>query len=171
MSRLAVLENGIFGMFLLAAAWQDFRAKAVERRVYLGFGTAAVVWNLAVMGSMLAGPGAGYGWGGVVRLLWGRAVSMLPGAGLLVLNRVSRGSIGKGDSWFFLVSGLLLDALRNLALLCCGVLLCGLYCLSYLVYRRFREQGNFDSGRRTVAFLPFVALAEAGMLIGRLAAG
>ncbi len=164
MGGLAGLGSGIFGLFLLAAAWQDFWMKAVDRRVYLGFGAAAVVWNLAVLGAMLAGQGPGAG--AMVRT---RLMSMLPGAGLLVLSRVSRGSIGVGDGWFFLVSGLLLDASRNLALLCCGVMLCGLYCLGYLVYGRFRERKK--SGRQTVAFLPFVALAEAGMLLGHLAAG
>lgn len=187
MSWLTVFGNGIFGLFLLVAAWQDFRMKAVERRVYLGFGMAAVVWNLAVIVGVLAAPEsgtepwvrffadglagleAGDGWGGAGTLLRARAESMLPGAGLLVLSRVSRGSIGAGDGWFFLVSGLLLDASWNLALLCYAVMLCGLHCLGFLVYGRFRKQGN--PGRQTVAFLPFVVLAEAGMLIGCLAAG
>ena len=166
MKWLAVLGNGIFGLFLLAAAWQDFRMKAVERRVYLGFGAAAAAWNLAVIAGA---PEAGAGWSGVLALLLVRAASMLPGVGLLVLGRVSRGNVGSGDGWFFLVSGLLLDASRNLALLCWGVMLCGLYCLGYLVYGRFR--GRRNSERQTVAFLPFVALAEAGMVLGRLAAG
>lgn len=168
---MAAVGQGILFVFLAAAAWQDFRKKAVQRWVYGLFGAAAMVWNLAELWMVLKAAGVDGeavfpgGYHDVFAWLTGRVSGCLPGLGLLAAGRMSRGCIGVGDGWFFLVSGLLLSPAQNWGLLCSGVMLCGLYALGLLVYGQVR--GELGFGKRTIPFLPFVALAEAGALLSQ----
>lgn len=136
--------KGLFLCFLLAAAGQDLRQKQVDIRTYLVFGLLAVS-------------------GVLVQMMRGEACSLLEyvagasiGMGLLGFTMLSSGSIGAGDGCFFLVSGLMLGFWENLALLCYGTLLCGLFCLVYFWWGRIKGRKNM--GKQTVPFLPFAAL-------------
>lgn len=137
--------RGLFLCFLLAAAWQDFRRRRVEIRIYLIFGVLAAALGICRWLAL----GEAYG------LLEHMAGSAL-GGGLLAAGAASRGGIGAGDGCFFLVSGLMLGFWENLALLCYSTLCCGLFCLGYLVWCRVK--GGEHAGKRTVPFLPFAVL-------------
>lgn len=80
-------------------------------------------------------------------------LSMGVGAFLLLLSAVSNEAIGKGDGMFFLVSGLYLTFWENLVLFFNGLLLIGVFCLFFTVYRR--KQGKFARSD-TIPFLPFL---------------
>ncbi|MDO5407828.1 MAG: prepilin peptidase [Eubacteriales bacterium] len=137
------MERWLFAGFLLLAAAQDLERKQVDIWIYLLFGGAAVAGGI---GRQLAG-GEACGW---LEYLGG----VCPGIVLLAASAVSRGGIGAGDGWFFLVSGLYLGFWENLMMLCYGTLFCGIFCLGYLVWCRFRQIQN--GGKRVVPFLPFV---------------
>lgn len=136
--------KGIFLCFMLLAAGQDLKRRQVDVRIYLVFGMVA-------MGSVC------------IQLAMGETYNLLEhvaaasiGAGLLGLGMLSGGSIGTGDGCFFLVSGLMLRFWENLAMLCYGTLLCGVFCLIYFWWGRMHGWKNI--GKQTVPFLPFAAL-------------
>lgn len=125
----------ICGLFLAAAACQDFRKKEITCRMLLVFGCAAVilrVWQGGVLEAML---GAGIG---VILLLAGKA---------------TEGAIGYGDGCFFVISGIYLGFWENFCLLSYGVFLCGLACIILFLWG-IGKGHNFR--RQTVPFLPFL---------------
>lgn len=157
------MEVGLFAVFLLVAAVQDLRKKQVECRIYLLFGALGALvsaWRF-IEGYCLAGAGS-------VWMLADHGGGVCLGLFMLGASAVTRGGIGAGDGCFFLVSGLLLSFGENLALLCYGVIFCGVYCLALLVYNRLH--GGKDVRKHTVPFLPFVALPGIAMVMGKLAA-
>lgn len=137
------MERWLFAAFLLLAAAQDLKEKQVDIWIYLLFGGAALALGT---GRELA-DGAACSW---LEYLSG----VVPGIGLLAVSALSRGEIGAGDGYFFLVSGLFLEFWDNLMMLCYGVLFCGFYCLGYWFWCRFHM--DMDAGKRIVPFLPFV---------------
>lgn len=136
--------KGIFLCFVLLAAGQDLKRKQVDVCIYLVFGIAA-------MGSVCIQLAAGE----TYNLLEHVAAASI-GVGLLGLGMLSGGSIGTGDGCFFLVSGLMLGFWENLAMLCYGTLLCGVFCLIYFWWGRMHGWKNI--GKQTIPFLPFAAL-------------
>lgn len=75
----------IFGVFLLAAAWEDGREKAVSVWLFQAAGMAGLILALLQ--------------GDIGRE---RLSSCMIGAGLLLLSRLTGEAIGIGDGWFFL---------------------------------------------------------------------
>ncbi len=144
------MSEGLFLVFLAAAAAQDLRRQQIELWVYLVFGTVAAA--VLVIGCMENADGAGMIW----QYLGDRAAGAVLGLVLLGFGAVSRGGIGAGDGLFFLISGLMLGFWDNLALLCYGILCCGSFCLGYFMWKRLQRAGA--AGCDTVPFLPFVAI-------------
>lgn len=140
--------------FLMTAAIQDFRKKQVDIWVYLVFGALGAVW-------------VGYRmiWYGEMYQFFDHATSCSLGFGLLGVSMMSRGEIGCGDGCFFLVSGILLGFWENLLLLLWGSLCCGLFCLVLIAGDMVRQK---KACRRSVPFLPFVALPGLLMTAGHM---
>ena len=104
-----------FLIVLLYAAWQDVKCQEISGRF------------LVIAGFL----------GGFFCFLMGRdlkmtGMSVLVGAALLLLHRITQGGIGDGDGWFFVVTGLYLTATENLLLLLSGIIFCGIYSLTLL---------------------------------------
>ncbi len=137
--------KSLFGIFLLAAAWEDVREKAVSVWVFEGAAIAGAIMAL-LQGEM-----------GAERLL-----SCMVGAGLLFLSRLTSEAIGIGDGCFFAVSGLYLSAVMNLKLLIFGSLLNGIFCGGMYVFGLLRGK---DVKKKTVPFLPFLVPVWIGLEI------
>lgn len=138
------MRKGIFLAFLLVAAIQDLCRKKVK------------VWVFAVFGILALGVNM-YLWIVQKEFMWkSHVLSVCLGAGLLILGKLCEGNIGMGDGFFFAVSGLMLEFWENLSLLCIGVMLCGSYGLAVVVWNQIRT--GEKAGKRTVPFLPFVAI-------------
>lgn len=135
----------IFGVFLLAAAWEDGREKAVSVWLFQAAGMAGLILAL-LQGDI-----------GRERLL-----SCMIGVGLLLLSRLTGEAIGMGDGWFFVVSGLFLRARLNLKLLICGIFLNGIVCGGIYVWGWL--QGR-DYKKKTVPFLPFLVPVWFGLVM------
>lgn len=136
-------DGWMFLLYLAIAAGQDLRRKSVELWVYAGFGVCALL-SLAYQWLMTDG-----------QVAWGDLFSSLClGLGLIGCSLLWHRAIGVGDGCFFLVSGLMLGFWENLALLCYGMLLCGLYCLGLAVWNQVLY--HRDMRRHTVPFLPFL---------------
>lgn len=126
-----------YTVYALLAAWQDLRHRGVSRWVYLVF----------------AGIGAvQIGFRGVVSLPAAGA-AMLPGILLLLLTRCSRGAIGAGDGYFFLVSAFYLSMRDITLLLCFGLLLCTACCLGIVVWGCI---AGVNVRKKRLPFLAFV---------------
>lgn len=127
-------------IFLSVAAWQDYHSKSVPVWLYLIFTAIGFIlryqsagfWNpLDLFGSIAAG----------VLLLW-----------ICVLTK---GGIGEGDGWFFVVSGLYLSWIHNWELLIWGLGFCCIYAGCQLISSGFQ----FHHIRsKTIAFLPFLLI-------------
>ena len=125
----------LFGLFYIA--WFDFRTKLIETRWLVLYGA------LGVLGIILQGD-----MGSVGQSFLG----ILPGVLVLVLAWVSRESIGLGDGWLFVVTGLFLGFWQNLVLLFGSLILSGMFAVICLA---LKKKGKNDR----VALAPFVLTA------------
>lgn len=137
------MEKWVFLLFLFIAAGQDIRKKSVAASVFGVFGALAALT-------------LGYGWWFLDRPVdWGSVCcSLCLGLGLLGCSMLSDGAVGAGDGCFFLVSAWLLEFWDNLALLCYGLIFCGIFCMGLLIWNQVHLGRNI--GRQTVPFLPFL---------------
>ena len=83
--------KGCWFLGLTLAAWEDFRSRRVS------------CWLLLV----LLAPGI---WNMYSSDLAGHLSAALTGVSMLLLSKVTRGALGEGDGWFFLLSACYLDA-------------------------------------------------------------
>ncbi len=176
------MKRWLFGIFLAVAAGQDLKKQRVDLWIYLLFGglaTAVVIGSQlsgmvdeGMAAAVLAGSQPGRMTEGEICLKGLAEVirSICPGLVLLGVGKVSRGGIGTGDGCFFLISGLLISFWENMMILGYGTLLCGLYSLGYLVWKRMNRGTLADARRHTIPFLPFLLppgiwlLCNGGML-------
>ncbi len=135
----------VFAVFLLTAAAQDFKRQQVKLWVYILFGLLALIWD-------------GYLWRTAdVGFSWNRHLASCSiGICLYLAGRLLEGGIGAGDGLFFLISGLMLDFSENLAVMCMGVMLCGLYGMVLFVWNQIYWKKNVR--KLSIPFLPFAAI-------------
>ncbi|MCD8083844.1 MAG: prepilin peptidase [Clostridiales bacterium] len=141
----------VFVCFLLAASGQDLCKKCVDIRIYQIFALLSVL--LALGRQLMLGE---------TYHVLEHVTGMSLGVGLLGLGMLS-GGIGSGDGYFFLVSGMMLGFRENLTLLCAGILLCGLFCMGYLIWGLVRKGINVR--KCSVPFLPFVVIPGLWMAV------
>lgn len=95
-----------------------------------------------------------------------RGAALIPGILLLVLSKITKGAVGQGDGFFFLVSGMYLGFWDNVALLFFGLLICSLWGMGMLIW------GMFEKKRIKNVQLPFLPfLVPAGCRFGRFSDG
>lgn len=126
----------LFFFILLAAVGQDLKSRSVGARFLLlasGLGVGFCIYD-------------GRDWKGIL-------CSVMVGFAVLAFSWVTRGKIGAGDGWFFVISGLFLGFKENLALAVSGLFFCSLYCL---VFAAAALWGGGNIRSRRVPFLPFL---------------
>lgn len=189
MKTIIILLRGGFLAYLAVAGWQDFRYRKIRVGVFLGFGIAGGIirgaglilenrLRLQVMwgGWSLAGGGGAGGWqfpnnGIPEEGAWQLAVAadisaaMAIGGALLLLAAVTGEAIGKGDGWFFVVSGIYLGFWRNLALLW-GSLILSIILGGVILASGLKKKGRIVSGGKlTLPFLTLAAPVGLGVLL------
>lgn len=142
---LESISKILFSIFLLAAAWEDGREKAVSVWLFKSAGAAGVV--LALLRKDM----------GAEMLL-----SCMVGGGLLLLSRLTGEAIGTGDGCFFIVSGFFLSALLNLKLLIYGTFLNGIVCGGIYIWGLLKGR---DVKKKSVPFLPFLVPVWIGLVM------
>lgn len=152
---------GIFVIFLLLAAWQDFREKQVSIWVYQIFGVMAVMMLGVMFYEALWSATLAENAQKTIVEVWfmaGRSYlfGILPGILLLICARFSRGAVGVGDGCFFVISGLLLGLSDNCLLFFYALLGCGLFGLGYYVIGWIQKSGI--NGKTELPFLPFAVV-------------
>lgn len=142
------MKEMLFLIFLAVAAWQDMRDKEIDAWLYVVFG--GLIW----FGKLC--------FDGPVEL-WREAVNAVPGIALVLLSRLSGGTVGEGDGWFFVVAGVALGVRNAVALFFISLFLCCLWCAGMAVWGWRRR---ISVRRKTVPFLPFVLPAVLWILRG-----
>ncbi len=135
----------IFLLFAFMASWQDIRYRGVAVWLFAIFAGIALINGFAE-GRMPAG-------------LYGT----FAGFTLLLISRLTRGAIGSGDAWFFIVSGLMLPPSYVFGMFCAALFLSGIFSLVVIVARRIKSGRN--AGTDTFPFIPFAAAAGTLIMI------
>lgn len=121
---LEVIQKLILLGALFGFAWQDFQKKRIA---------VIPIWFLGV-------------WGILLQLVleknsvWNMAASMSLGIFLLAISFLTRESIGMGDGFLFLVSGIYLEFTKNMALFYGTIFLLGGFALICSALKKIRKQ-------------------------------
>lgn len=164
MKVIEAMLRGGFVLVLAISGYQDWKAHKIHINVFIIFGAAGT----ALRGMQLmmelrilwkAAEPAGL-WIYTAGRLGDIAAAVALGAGLLVLSAITNRAIGRGDGWFFVVSGLYLGLARNMLLLCGGIFFCFMACCFLWI----KEAGHGQKVRgMRLPFLPF--LIPAGLAV------
>ena len=106
----------LFFVFLGTAAWQDLRTRSISLEVLAGgaaVGIITCIWEERLPGEIV--------------------LAMIPGIMLLLIGMLTRGLLGEGDGWFFIVSGFFLGWQECVMLLISGQIFCGIFGLAIMV--------------------------------------
>ena len=125
----------LFGLFFIA--WFDYQTELIDIR---GLLVMAAVGALCLLLQ------------GEILLLGQALLGMLIGGGILCFAWLSRESVGFGDGWLFVVTGIFLGFLQNFILLFGSVFLAGMFAIACLV---LKKKGRDDR----IALAPFVLTA------------
>ena len=160
-----VVLRGGFLIFLAAARYQDFKDRRIHVCLFLAFGTAgAALRGIQIMlelRSYMPGDGMEAAWIQAGKCMRDTGMAMVIGGALLALSAATGEAVGRGDGWFFVVSGIYLDFARNLLLLCGGLILCFLACA--ILFMRGVGSGRNVRHMR-LPFLPFLVPAGMGVM-------
>ena len=168
MKAEAYIELGFrigFLLFLLSASWQDLRKKTIRASTFY-------IWGM--LGVLLRSIQALYRlqqntYGGMKAQLWAVLMVMLvlgiemilvilPGLVLLGICAVTEEAMGKGDGWFFRVTGVFLGFWKTMLLLAGGLFLC-FPVAAFLMISKWRK----DTTKR-LPLLPFMFPVGLGVL-------
>lgn len=109
-----LLSKFLFSFFLIRFSWQDLKNKRIRVRGLYGFGIVGAGMTLVrCVGIVIAAGGA---WRQSIAgiLLW--FLGLIPGMMLLILERQTRGAVGSGDGYFFLIAGFYLGGWQTMEL-------------------------------------------------------
>lgn len=138
--------RGIFSLFLLLAAWKDFKRRRIPIWLYVFFGVigAGVKLFVSARSGQFCRPNQEWVWA---------VAAFLPGLLLLLLTKVSRGGVGAGDGWFFVTAAFYLGLWKTLALLFYGLLFCSLCSLGMITWGMMK---GISVRKKRLPFLPFL---------------
>lgn len=126
----------VFLIILGGAAWQDMKTRSVGCRFLLISGYLGSIYSIIDGRSILD-------------------VTLSCGIGVILLGicKVTKGAIGEGDGWFFVISGLFLGVQENFVLLVSGLLGCFLVSLPMAVTAILKKKRNRIQGLPFLLFL------------------
>ena len=131
----------LFFVFLGTAAWQDLRTRSISLEVLAGgaaVGIITCIWKERLTGEIV--------------------LAMIPGITLLLIGMLTRGLLGEGDGWFFIVSGFLLIS---------GQIFCGIFGLAIMVGAQIGT-GRENIRKLRLPFLPFLLPASLWIVLMRM---
>ena len=140
----------LFFVFLGTAAWQDLRTRSISLEVLAGgaaVGIITCIWKERLPGEIV--------------------LAMIPGIMLLLIGMLTRGLLGEGDGWFFIVSGFFLGWQECVMLLISGQIFCGIFGLAIMVGAQIGT-GSENIRKLRLPFLPFLLPASLWMVLMRM---
>lgn len=155
-----------FLLFLISAAWQDVRKKSIRASTFyiwgmlgLMFRAVQILYRLQQMVCEEAGKSVGEIMGVMVILSLELFLDLLPGLLLLGFSAATKEAMGRGDGWFFLVSGVFLGFWKNIVLFAGGLFLCFPVAVCLLTGGRGKSAGT------RLPLLPFMFPVGLGVLL------
>ena len=155
-----------FLLFLISAAWQDMRKKSIRASTFyiwgmmgLMFRAVQILYRLQQMVCEEAGKSGEEIMGVMVILSLELFLDLLPGLLLLGLSAATEEAMGRGDGWFFLVSGVVLGFWKNIVLFAGGLFLCFPVAVCLLTGGRGKSAGT------RLPLLPFMFPVGLGVLL------
>ena len=133
-----ILLIGLFGI-----AWVDYRTKLIETRWLWAIALTGLILTLGQNGATVTG-----------QIFAG----MLPGGLLLLFAWISGESIGFGDGWLFVVTGIFLGLQKNILLLFGSLVMAGVFAIFCLVLKKSKKSDR-------IALAPFVLVAYVGVCL------
>ena len=169
MKAEAYIELGFrigFLLFLLSTSWQDLRKKTIRASTFYIWGMVGVLLRsiqaLYRLQQVVFGGQKGQ-LGAVLMVLLVLVIEMilvvLPGLLLLGLSAVTEEAMGKGDGWFFLVTGIFLGFWKTMLLLAGGLFLC-FPAATFLMMSRWGK-----TAEKRLPLLPFMFPVGLGVLL------
>lgn len=146
----------VFAAFLCVCAWEDFREKKISVLFLWVAASVAAAWTAGYYMILLD-------WADMHEAhLWlaMRGAALIPGILLLVLSKITKGAVGQGDGFFFLVSGMYLGFWDNVTLLFFGLLICSLWGMGMLIWGMFEKKRIKNV---QLPFLPFLVPAAVAL--------
>lgn len=137
------MQNAILLILLFICAMEDLKRKEVTVMYILLFGIIGVVLHLFYPNCS------------IYSILWG----LLLGISIMAVSLFSRGNIGMGDGILLTVTGVYLGGYKNLELFLTGLFLAGIWSLGLLMLKKKKR-------KEKIAFMPFLLIAYAFMLVG-----
>lgn len=157
-----------FLLVLAVASWQDLRGRSIKVWVFAGFGGAGAVLRciqlMLEIGMACQGKDMYRACCLMGERLFDMGLAMAIGTGLLYLSWVTGEAVGRGDGWFFVISGLYLGAVRNLLLLAGGLGACFLMCLLLVIRNMAQGRPVREIRRLRLPFLPFLLPSGIGVM-------
>lgn len=138
----------IYSLFLLQTAWHDLRKRQIPIWIFLFFGAVGICIVFLPLSGWPGENSVGMG----IRSIAG----FLPGIALLSITACTRGQIGSGDGFFFLVSALYLSVRSLLLLLSSGLIFCSAFCLGMVIWGAW---SGVNVRKMRLPFLPFLVPA------------
>lgn len=136
------MQNYVLLGLLVPCAAEDIRKKEVNVIYILLLGIVGVLLHLISPNCSISS------------ILLG----LLPGAAMMAVSLLSRGSVGMGDGILLVVTGVYLGGGKTLCLLLTALLLAALWALAVLVLKK-------KTRKERIAFVPFLLAAYAVMLV------
>ena len=126
----------LFIAFLCVCALLDYKYRSIDIRIFwiMLLGETAFILILVILERNLDIPS----------MLSGVLLGVL----LFILSRLTRGSIGQGDAWFFALSGLAIGGARNICVFAASILMCAVIGIGLNM--------NAPARGRKIALLPIV---------------
>lgn len=128
---------------LAACTAQDIRKKEIRLNFVFFFGILGIIFHML------------FRMQSIVSLLLGMSVGVV----LVLAAVVTEGKIGVGDGVLLIVTGVYLGIEGNIRLFIGGLILCSVWALGLLVFRKKRRTDS-------IPFVPFLLASYMGMLVG-----
>lgn len=128
---------------LFGIAWFDYRTKLIDTRW---------LWMVGLIGLALILSQNGTDATGQV------IAGAVPGVLLLLFSWISGESIGFGDGWLFVVTGIFLGLRKNMLLMLGTLLLAGVFAIFCLVLKKKKKSDR-------IALAPFVLVTYVGVCL------
>ena len=160
-----IIIRGGFLLFLSVAGYQDLKEQKVRVRLFMIFGSLGTAFRGIQMVLELKVIALQFGQQDLLAFAGKRleeiGLAVMIGGILLVISAITKEAIGRGDGWFFVVSGIYLGFAKNVLLLCGGLLFCFLACA--VLFMKGILDGR-DARRQRLPFIPFLIPAGLGVM-------
>lgn len=125
----------LIGLFRIA--WVDYKTKMIE-----------IEWLIAMGIFGILGVVVSKDW----EMLRQACMGLMVGMGILIYAGVSKESIGFGDGWLFVITGIYLGFIKNGILLLASLFFLGIFSVCCLILKKVQKADR-------IAFAPFVLIA------------